>query len=284
MACDSPVWIQCKGVETPVPCGKCAPCKIRRVNEWVFRISWEEQHRAVSSHFITLTYDTQHVPLTPHGFMSLRKSDFQKFIKRLRKLCPYEKISYFACGEYGTNTNRPHYHAIVFNVRDPELYAKAWTLGESQIGAVHVGTVTTASIAYTLKYIDKESFRQKKYRHVRDDREFEFQLQSKGLGAGYLEDKAVRNWHTTDLTRNYVVNLSGGRTAMPRYYRTRLFSPNELEQQRSIIASAVEAAHKKNAHLFVVSEEFPTYADRIEHEKLGRKTKFARSLKLRNKV
>ena len=60
--------------------------------------------------FITLTYNPENLP--PDG--GLRKSDFQKFIKRLRKAIHPNKVRYYHCGEYGDNTNRPHYHAILF--------------------------------------------------------------------------------------------------------------------------------------------------------------------------
>ena len=55
----------------------------------------------------------------------LKKSDFQKFIKRLRK--DYD-IKYFACGEYGDKTLRPHFHAILFGVNfsdDKIIFSKS---------------------------------------------------------------------------------------------------------------------------------------------------------------
>lgn len=284
MACDNPVYIKSKGIDIPVPCNKCPPCKVRRINEWVFRISWEEYNLSTSSHFITLTYDTAHVPLTKNGFTTLRKTDLQKFWKRLRKLCPNVQLRYFACGEYGSRTHRPHYHAIVLNCPDPEFFAKAWSLGGVQFGGVFVGTVTSDSIAYVLKYIDKESFKQKKYRHVRDDREFEFQLQSNGLGAGYLDNPSVKSWHKQDLSRNYVVKPGGYKVALSRYYRNKLYDEGELAAQRDIINVAVEQKQQKDAYLFVSSDEFPTLADRKDMEKQARVIKFVNAQKRRSKI
>lgn len=282
MACDSPLWIKVKGQDMPVPCGKCPPCKTRRVNEWVFRLMWEEEYNSTSSHFVTLTYDTAHVPLTPNGFMSLRKRDLQLFFKRLRKLCPGSSVKYYACGEYGTQNNRPHYHAIIFNVPDQELYARAWSLGETQFGTVDVGTCTTDSVAYCLKYIDKDSYRARTYRHSRDDREREFPLMSKGLGAGYAEQSGVKRWHTSDLSRNYLVKKSGHRVAMPRYYRTKLFTPDQLEQQRDIINSAVQNSDEYDR--LHHSHPLYTYSEKLEYEREGRRVKLAASQKKRNKI
>ena len=64
----------------------------------------------------------------------LRKSDLQKFIKRLRKnLQKYENetIRYFAVGEYGPDKFRPHFH-ILFFVDSPSLCQgpSGHTLGE----------------------------------------------------------------------------------------------------------------------------------------------------------
>lgn len=281
MPCDNPVWLK-SGI--PVPCGKCAPCKIRRVNEWVFRIMWEEENNATSSHFITLTYDTAHVPLTNNGFLSLRKKHLQDFFKRLRKNTRIKGIKYYACGEYGSKTTRPHYHAIVFNCPDPQEYASAWTVDGSQFGGVDVGDVTSDSIAYCLKYIDKESFREKRYRHSRDDREKEFPLMSHGLGKGYVENPSVRAYHKRDLSRNYVTSKNGYRVAMPRYYRLKLFDESELEAQRDIINVAIQQNEEKERYLFVSSEEFPTIADRNEMQIQARKIKMGFSQKLRNKL
>lgn len=51
-------------------------------------------------------------------FGCLVKSDLQKFFKRFRKLFSYafpsDSFKYFAIGEYGSQTFRPHYHILLF--------------------------------------------------------------------------------------------------------------------------------------------------------------------------
>jgi hypothetical protein len=42
------------------------------------------------------------------------KRDLQLFFKRLRKAYPDVKLRYFACGKYGEQFARPHYHVILF--------------------------------------------------------------------------------------------------------------------------------------------------------------------------
>lgn len=212
-----------------VPCGKCPECKRRRVSAWSFRLMQEEK-RSLSAHFITLTYDTKFVPITRSGFMSLDKRDVQLFFKRLRKCVgassPNVRIKYYLAGEYGGKTCRPHYHAILFNVCNPYDVERCWNRG-----AVHYGTVSGASVGYTLKYMDKPK---RIPMHRNDDRLPEFGLMSKGLGTGYLT-KAMLDWHRADLENRMYLNLDGGKKcSMPRYYKDKIYS----EAERKIAAEA----------------------------------------------
>lgn len=231
--CDSPFYVTPKGhfKAVPVPCGRCPPCKQRRVNGWVFRLQ-QEDFSHESSHFVTLTYNTDTVPISDRGRMTLRKRDVQLFFKRLRKDTGL-KLKYYAVGEYGTKNWRPHYHIILFGLNDvkevaPDVFTsqalnRAWTSG-----AIHIGKVSGASIAYTCKYVNKPT-RVPAYRG--DDRVKEFSLMSKGLGARYLTD-AANSFHNVDISRNYVVAPGGHKLAMPRFYREKLFSEEVRERQR----------------------------------------------------
>lgn len=219
----------------PVGCGRCPYCKKRRVNQWVFRLM-EEEKVSSSAHFVTLTYNTDHVPISDHGFMTLRPSDLTLYWKRLRKLT-HNKIKYYAVGEYGTDNKRPHYHAIVFNVPDPEMFFKAWQIDGKSLGNVHVGKVTTSSVAYTMKYIDKPGTIGK---FGRDDRIPEFSRQSNGLGKSYITE-ATKKFHTDDLSRMYVTKLSGHKVAIPKYYREKIIKcPVQKSTQLSIVRRNIE--------------------------------------------
>lgn len=98
-----------------LPCGQCIGCKLIRSVTWALRCLHE-----ISLHqdncFITLTYDDNQLP----DDYSLKKSDFQKFLKRLRKEISPIKIRYFMAGEYGDSSWRPHYHAIIFGYSFPD--------------------------------------------------------------------------------------------------------------------------------------------------------------------
>jgi len=201
-----------------VPCGKCPKCKKRRVSSWSFRLLMESKF-SESAHFITLTYDTDHAPLTRNGYMGLCKRDLQLFFKRLRKADNSgRQIKYFAVGEYGGKTYRPHYHIILFNA-DIKLIQPAWQNGE-----VHYGKVEGASVGYCLKYISKEG---KIPMHRNDDRIPQFSLMSKGLGLQYITEE-MKEWHLADLTGRMYCNLEDGKKiSMPRYYKDKIYHPTQ---------------------------------------------------------
>jgi len=214
-----------KGVQTgymPFPCGKCPACVRRRVSGWAFRLN-KQSEQSNSAHFVTLTYNDEHIKKTKNGFETLVKKDVQDFFKRLRKLTK-QKISYYAVGEYGDTGERPHYHIILFNA-NPKIVENAWKLNDISIGNVHFGDVGDASVGYTLKYISKDK---KIPQFNGDDRQKEFALMSKGLGAGYLTDNMVK-WHTKGNIENkvYLPLKDGKKAAMPRYYKDKLYDKGQ---------------------------------------------------------
>nr|WAE43931.1 MAG: replication initiator protein [Microviridae sp.] len=216
-----------KDQDISVPCGRCPNCAVKRASMWSFRLC-KELEVSTSAFFLTLTYTNDNVPLSDKGRMTLCKSDVQLFIKRLRQNQKrYAKkhslrtkpIRYFSVGEYGSKRWRPHYHLILFNAMvDPILMS--WTLGEMKFG-----TVNESSVGYTLKYISKTA-RVPQYQG--DDRLPEFSHFSKGLGANYLTDN-MKAWHRADMENRMYVNVIGGKVAaMPRYYKLRIYSDDEL--------------------------------------------------------
>lgn len=146
-----------------VPCGQCIGCRIARSRMWAVRCIHEASLHERNC-FITLTYDDAHLP--EGGTLVLKH--FQDFMKRVRKRYG-EGIRFFHCGEYGEDNQRPHYHAILFNLdfEDKYVFKKGedaesvlWrspTLEELwPFGFSTVGTVTFKSAAYCARYIMKK--------------------------------------------------------------------------------------------------------------------------------
>lgn len=248
MACSFPVTIKNPAFKIdrgasfyiPVPCGTCPTCLNRRINSWMFRLLQEDKV-AKTAYFITLTYGTNDKPgfiESPNGLNTLTKSHLQNFFKRLRNTYRYRAVNpdtgrmrymydkvpdikYFAVGEYGSRRQRPHYHAIIFNT-DVSRIEKAWV-----DGTVHVGSVTGASIAYTLKYMHKGKTVP---RFELDDRVQEFQLHSQGLGKSYLTP-AVISYHQQRVKELYVTLPGGVKMPMPRYYRAKIYTDAQRKAQ-----------------------------------------------------
>lgn len=234
--CITPFYKRQDDKYTPLPCGKCPECLSRRTSGWSFRLMQEDKI-SYNAYFITLTYDAKHVPISPNGFLQLQKRDLQLFFKRLRKShsslykklklsdSSQRRLKYYAVGEYGTHRKRPHYHIILFNCF-AELIHEAWKLPETKqpIGEIYYGTVTEASVGYTLKYMCKPPSIKK---HSRDDRQREFSLMSKKLGVSYLTENMIR-WHKRDLENRMYCNLTDGKKiAMPRYYKDKIYNTQE---------------------------------------------------------
>lgn len=220
------------GDDMQVPCGKCPKCLARRVSGWSFRLQKHDKHNECS-HFLTLTYNTDNVPISKRGFMTLKKEDIQLFMKRLRKMHPknHPKISYYVCGEYGSKSFRPHYHYIIYNC-DINLIEKAWINPKTKqpIGDIFIGHTSGASVGYVLKYMCKDK---RIPLHKNDDRLPEFSNMSKGLGSSYIDIN--KQWHLNDLENRFYVPIEGGKKiAMPRYYKQKIYSEEQLLQLNEV--------------------------------------------------
>lgn len=211
-----------------LPCGNCIGCKIARAQEWASRCMHElrEHHSSV---FVTLTYEDKFLP--PGG--QLVPKDLALFLKRLRKVCesplvdwisvntdgPYVKrLRFLACGEYGEQFGRPHYHAILFGVGFPDALratAKLWrSPGLESVwgkGTVNFGQVTRASCAYVAGYVHKSMGRN----YCDSDgvvMQPPFLRCSKGIGKLYAQRYA------DDFKHGFLV-VDGDRRKVPRYYK-----------------------------------------------------------------
>lgn len=102
-----------------VPCGQCMNCRINKGRNWSSRILMEQMATPWMSWFLTLTYDDEHVPVTPEYVPTLRKSEFQAWRKEAERKAG--RFQYYAVGEYGENTLRPHYHMAVFPSFDSQV-------------------------------------------------------------------------------------------------------------------------------------------------------------------
>ncbi len=237
MYCHSPLSI--KGEEGSVknrytvPCGRCAACLSNRRSEWATRLEYELKD-SKNADFITLTYSQENVPRNRYGAPVLNKEDLQKFLKRLRHHNKSVKLRYYLCGEYGEQTFRPHYHAIIFNLPKTGDKLLKQILEIWDKGMVHIGEVNPASIKYVTGYmVQQQKSTSENMTNKEQDELYvrPFSLMSKGLGKSYIEKHA--KWHKDDISRNYVVKSDGQKSRLPRYYREKLYTKAERNMQKA---------------------------------------------------
>ena len=238
-----------------LPCGQCIECRLQRSRQWANRCMLELQYHT-SSYFLTLTYDNEHLPTSEvinddtgeiNYNATLVKKHFQDFMKRLRRAYEYagfdNKLRFFGCGEYGSESMRPHFHIIVFGLQLPlgdlhfykkniqgdilynsDLVSKCWKYGFSV-----VGEVTWQSCAYVARYIMKK--------HLGKDSDFydiygiepEFVLMSRrpGIAREYYDDNKEQLFSDDFVT---VPTNQGSLRVYPPAYFEKLFELDFPEQ------------------------------------------------------
>lgn len=207
MECINPRYLHIRDIT--VPCGCCGFCLATRRSDWIFRL-WQEHKQHLDAHFITLTYANPHLTWR-NGNPQLVKADLQKWFRCVRD-AGY-RIRYFAVGEYGSETLRPHYHVLLFGSVPETFIRKSWDKG-----LVHIGQVTQSSVAYCTSYVVNS-----KVWHMKKNRTAPFATMSlkPGIGSNYLTP-SMKEWHLSGL-KNYVV-LDGNKRHLPRFYKEKLFS------------------------------------------------------------
>lgn len=223
--------------EVLISCGQCIGCRISYSKQWAIRCMHESSLYEENS-FITLTYNPENLPYPP----SLDKSHFQLFMKRLRRKLKNKKIRYYHCGEYGEETNRPHYHAILFghDFEDKIFYKKSYN-GDiyytSEIlnkiwgkGNCIIGEVTFESVAYTARYIMKKVNGDRKEEHYKCtdpdtgelfDIEPEYTTMSKGKNTGKGKGGIGAAWfqkYKSDVFPSDFIISRGKKVRVPKYY------------------------------------------------------------------
>lgn len=167
----------------PIACGECIGCRMDYSRMWADRCMLEAQQYEHNA-FITLTYDDAHLPPlvectnieTGEIFMwpSLVPDELTKFIKDLRRYYEYHfnwtGIRFYACGEYGSEGGRPHFHILAFNM-PPLPDTRYWFTTDQHEKVYHseilqnniwkkgicsVGELTWNSAAYVARYVVKK--------------------------------------------------------------------------------------------------------------------------------
>lgn len=246
MECISPRYLTKQ--EMSVPCGRCAFCLATKRSDWVQRLAVEWKHSSGSC-FVTLTYANPHLTWK-NGQSQLVKADLQKWFKRVRK-AGY-RFRYYAVGEYGSQTYRPHYHVLVFGSVPEHAIRKAWDKG-----TVHIGQITLASCGYCCKYvINSKDWKMKKGR----EKPFAIMSRKPGIGSQYLT-KAMVAWHKSD-RKNYMIS-DGQKRHLPRFYKEKIFS--KIDRVRIANRDQRAALESLRAELVSIGKKNPRMRNPMEY-------------------
>ena len=215
-----------------VPCGSCSECLKDRSRQWALRIL-KEAEQYEENYFITFTYNDDNLPID----RNLVQDEISRFNKKLKTYLNRENLRsdfrFYGVGEYGSNTARPHYHVIYFNLHVPDLeFYKVGESGELYFtskflenvwskGFVVVGTVDVGSASYVARYCDKKRMlsKQEKERLIEKGIVPEFSVMSRrpGIGANYLDviENNIKNGV-------YTIPIKENNYSIPLYYSKKI--------------------------------------------------------------
>lgn len=227
------------GTAFSFPCGKCIGCRIDYSRQWAARCLHEAQmHR--DNCFLTLTFDDEHLP-PDYG---VHVEHLQKFHRALRKKLAH-RIRFFACGEYGDDGLRPHYHSLIFNHKFTDL-AK-WSSSKGNLsytsealtklwnyGLATVGELTYQSAAYVARYSMKKiggNLAAEHYKRVHPltgavhqvKPEFVVMSRRPGIGSTWFDK------YSADAFPSDFLVIDGKKHPVPRFYLRKLAEGQALE-------------------------------------------------------
>ena len=250
-----------------LPCRQCILCRLEKSRQWATRLMHEIKFHP-NACFLTLTYDPEQIPVDG----SLNPVHLRTFFNDLRARMDYhenQKIKYFACGEYGDEKGRPHYHAALYSPIGPNAsddgtaqnciqeepsrsgglqfshpdIAATWPYGLHRISELNFETA-----AYVARYILKKITGVSAPAHY-GNLHPEFVRMSKGLGRGHFQ-----SW-TSDIYPSDQVVLPGRGAFMPPPYYDRL-----LEKVDPSLFLKVKQA-RKDAQEILTNEKFLDFVD-----------------------
>lgn len=237
------------GRRVNVPCNRCIGCRLEYSRQWAGRIMAELQ-TSDSGIFVTLTYRDEELIYGGQSHGILVPDHLQRFWKRLRKYFGGRSIRYFACGEYGDKSRRPHYHACIFDVDFPDkkyhsfkdgnyLYTSAtldrlWTHGMCTIG-----DVTFESAAYVARYCLKKRMGNTKVTYDEEGITPEFARMSRrpAIGAKWYE-RFHKDVFPGD---NFVIRDFPSKP--PRFFM-KMLKENDPRLYAQVVAERAEAAEQ----------------------------------------
>lgn len=274
------------------PCGKCIVCKMKDARDWVTRISIEHRLNNSVSSFITLTYDNENL-FYVNNKASLSVRDLQLFFKRLRKRVKSSKdfqvknIRFYAVGEYGPNTSRPHYHVILFGlpaIHDVRLLVeKSWNKGFITIKPVNKENIFYIANYSTIGML----FGAPKDPEIQ--RPFRTMSRNNGIGFGATSNIQLLRYYTE--TQDQSIRFGNSPKPLPRYLLQRFFVDEEsLQQIRDKKVEYLRRQYEDYISMFGAIDAaraetgLPTVSDEFQQQMIDKVYKAYQRSKLKRRI
>lgn len=242
-----------------VPCGKCRECQNSLRAGLVARFKNEQKYLPFVK-LVTLTYsdiNLLNLYYKPYKFLSLNGDEFKKrllkkmhsdeekdvfhrskhfllnkdhaksFVSTFQK--KYEekfgcKVKYYLCGEYGTLSDRPHFHiAFFFKYKHSDILLHDFILNIWRYGNVQIGDCSDGGMNYVAKHCYKQDCGSK----IQQKLSPIFHLQSKyhgGIGCNLAKDYSIL-YNNDNGIKYGIIKGTPFKYSFPRYVRKKLF-PN----------------------------------------------------------
>lgn len=288
----------------PIPCGQCIGCRLEHSRQWAVRCMLESEYHD-DNYFITLTYDDANVPVNEYvsddgeilESMTLKQEDMQLFIKRVRRHLDYYNLKdgynddcntfqYFYCGEYGTQTARPHYHMIAFGLPLDDLvlyketpfgnyYTSEFLSSKWDKGYVIIGGVSFESCSYVSRYIMKKQKGEgaEVYERYNITPEYIRMSRNPAIGKKYFED------NFNDIYPSDTIVLSGGKLSVPPRYFDNLMNALDEELMKDVKLKRKEIAEDIQAYKDSLSDrDYQMQLLHAENNKAAQLKKLVRPL------
>lgn len=240
-----------------IPCGKCIACRKQERYSWATRIELEAKQYK-HNYFITLTYNDENLYIPDYTINkktgeiyendgtwlgSLNKKDLQQFIKSTRNYFQrdydLEGTKFYACGEYGDQGDRPHYHIILMNCPNLQLetIGKTGLLTNKRLeniwhkGYITVGECNWTTIGYTAGYCQKKlfgEFKEEYYGKKGQEPIFANMSRRPGIGRTYFEENKEKIYEFDE-----IINSKGNSIKPPPYF-DRLMDAGEKDVMDNI--------------------------------------------------
>lgn len=290
----------------PIGCKKCIECKKKKKREWQVRLL-EEIKKDNKGTFVTLTFSNEEYTKIFEKFKkvvtgyeidnAIATYAVRHFLERWRK--KYKKsIKHWLITEIGGHgSENVHLHGIIWS-QDREEIKRIWKYGWVWVGYTknekNVNYINEKTVNYITKYMLKVDTKNKEYEGKI--------LTSAGIGRGYENSyNSKLNKYFENKTKETYICKNGTRTALPIYYRNKIYTEEEREKlwlekldkkERYVLGKKIKVdteegeknyeltlkeAQKKNKELGYGSNEITWQQDQYNRER--RNLKIAQRLK-----